>query len=138
MSVFVTGSPPAPQLVDGAVARPALTSTVRPSLVLREQQARALLEAARLNTASFSTSRAGVRLWKDGVLVGGVDWTYDTPSRDWVMIHRSMVTAEGLVLGESTTSVLARVLGLVNITVDGEQLSLPSPPPRDPFFTPSA
>ncbi len=149
LSIVEPGRPLA--LAPDAVAVPALSSTVRPSLVLREAQARALLDAAARADVSrggtFSSGPTGVRLWSgpfdgtDGgpgsaLMLGGVDWTYDTPNRHWVMIHRAMVTAEGLAAGESTTSVLGRVMALCGLSMDGEVLSVPKAPPRDPFHRP--
>lgn len=131
-----------------AVAVPALTSQVRPALVLPELQARALLDAAARDDVSnggcFSAGPAGVQVWSgpfngpDGsrgtaTLLGSIDWTYDTPARHWAMIYRAMVTQEGLEHGETTTSVLARVLALTGLAVEGDRVQLPMPPARDPF-----
>ena len=44
-----------------------------------------------------------------------------------------LVTASGVDAGESTASILERVLGLAGLGVGGEVLSLPVPPQRDPF-----
>jgi hypothetical protein len=44
-----------------------------------------------------------------------------------------MVTHDGVERGETTTTILARVLELTGLAVDGERVSLPSPPQRDPF-----
>jgi hypothetical protein len=44
-----------------------------------------------------------------------------------------MVTHEGVARGESTTTVLARVLALTGLSVEGDRVTLPSPPLRDPF-----
>jgi len=44
-----------------------------------------------------------------------------------------LVTAQGVDANESTASILERVLGLAGLGATGEVLSLPVPPPRDPF-----
>jgi hypothetical protein len=44
-----------------------------------------------------------------------------------------MVTAAGVACGESTTTVLARVLALTGLSVEGDRVTLAVPPPRDPF-----
>jgi hypothetical protein len=131
-----------------AVAVPALTSQVRPALVLPELQARALLDAASREDVSrdgcFSAGPAGIQLWSgpfdgpDGrkgtaVHLGSVDWTYDTPAKHWALIYRAMVTQDGIERGETTLSVLSRVLGLTGLSIEGDRVQLPTPPVRDPF-----
>lgn len=131
-----------------AVAVPALTSQVRPALVLPEVQARALLDAAARADVSrggcFAASPAGVQVWSgpfDGVggsrgnsvHLGSIDWTYDTPAKHWALIYRAMVTQAGVERGETTTSVLTRVLALTGLSIDGDRITLPTPPIRDPF-----
>jgi hypothetical protein len=131
-----------------AVAVPALTSQVRPALVLPELQARALLDAASREDVSgegcFNAGPAGIQLWSgpydgpDGrkgtaVHLGAVDWTYDTPAKHWALIYRAMVTQDGIERGETTLSVLTRVLGLTGLSIEGDRVQLPTPPVRDPF-----
>lgn len=131
-----------------AVAVPALTSQVRPALVLPELQARALLDAAAREDVSagggFSAGPAGIQLWSgpfngpDGrkgtaVHLGSIDWTYDTPAKHWALIYRAMVTQDGIEHGETTLSVLTRVLGLTGLSIEGDRVQLPTPPVRDPF-----
>ncbi len=130
------------------VAVPALTSQVRPALVLPERQARALLDEAQRqdvgNGGTFAAGPAGIQVWSgpfDGpggakgsaIHLGSVDWTYDTPVKHWAMIYRAMVTHEGVARGETTTSILARVLSLTGLSVDGDRVQLAVPPARDPF-----
>lgn len=141
-------SPGGTVLMDTAIAVPALQSRVRPSLVLPESQARALLEAATNADVSrggrFSAGPAGVQLWSgpfDGpsgsrgsaVHLGSVDWTYHTPAQHYATIYRAFVTAEGLAVGLSPELVLAAVLGLAAVEVDGTRLTQPLPPQHDPF-----
>jgi hypothetical protein len=136
------------RLKTDAIAVPALTSQVRPALVLPEQQARALLDAASREdvsqTGCFAAGPAGIQVWSgpfDGpggvrgsaVHLGSIDWTYDTPAKHWALIYRAMVTHEGVARGESTTTVLARVLALTGLSVEGDRVTLPAPPLRDPF-----
>ena len=131
-----------------AASKAALASRVRPSLVLDERVARELLqEAARHDVSAggrFSAGPAGVQVWSgpwDGpggtkgaaVHLGSVDWTYDTPSRNYVTIYRSMVTQAGMDRGETTESILATVLRLVGQSVEGPRLEQPMPPAVDPF-----
>jgi hypothetical protein len=131
-----------------AIAVPALTSQVRPALVLPERQARALLDAAGQEDVStggcFAAGPAGIQVWSgpfDGegggkgtaMHLGSIDWTYDTPAKHWAMIYRAMVTHDGVERGETTTTILAHVLELTGLSVDGDRVSLPSPPQRDPF-----
>ncbi|HVE63757.1 MAG TPA: hypothetical protein VNB94_08160 [Mycobacteriales bacterium] len=127
----------------------ALASRVRPSLVLDERVARELLrEAERLDVSSggrFSGGPAGVQVWsgpwdaaggtKHGTSVhlGSVDWTYDTPAKNYATIYRSMVTQAGLDRGETTESVLRAVLALAELSVEGPRIEQPLPPKRDPF-----
>ena len=138
------------RLLPGAVAVPALTSAVRPALVLPERQARALLEAADHEDVGrggcFAAGPAGVQVWSgpfDGpggqkgsaVHLGSVDWTYNTPAKHWTMIYRAMVTQDGVARGETTTSILGRVLALTGLAVDGDRVQLAEAPRRDPFHS---
>jgi hypothetical protein len=125
----------------------AVASQVRPALVLPEAQARALLAAAERDDVSrggcYSAGPAGIQLWSgpwDGKLgrhgssehLASLDWCYDTPNRHYITIYRVMVTARGAAVGESTDTVLRRVLALAGVET-GERGDLPLPPPRDPF-----
>jgi hypothetical protein len=144
---FGSSAPRNVQLKPNAVARPALASAVRPALVLAERQARALLDAAAANDVSrgglFSTSPACVQVWDrpwdslaapgSAVHLGSVDWSYDTPVKHYVTIYRAMVTDAGNSAGESTLSVLGRVLALTGIPLDGARVTMAAPPARDPF-----
>jgi hypothetical protein len=136
------------KLKEGAVAVPALSSHVRPSLVLPERESRELLAAAALHDVGlegrFSAGPAGIQVW-DGpfngpngthgsaVHLGSVDWSYDTPAKHYVTIYRAMVTQAGVDAGETTLSILAEVLALGGLPVDGSRITLPAPPARDPF-----
>ncbi|HVF19231.1 MAG TPA: hypothetical protein VNA14_03200 [Mycobacteriales bacterium] len=125
----------------------ALASRVRPALVLDELVARELLlEAKRLDIAvggRFSAGIAGVQVWSgpwrtrddagDAVHLGSVNWTYNTPARNYVTIYRTMVTKHGIGRGETTESVLRSVLTLGNLDIDGPRIEQPLPPERDPF-----
>jgi hypothetical protein len=134
--------------VPSAFAAPALSSQVRPAIVLPERETRALLQAAgRLDLSHggcFSAGPAGIQLWSPGALIetgrqtgqqhlGSVDWSYDTPVRHYATIYRSMVTAAGVAAGETTASVLARVLALTGVPLDSARVDMPAPPRRDPF-----
>jgi hypothetical protein len=136
------------RLRPNAVARPALSSQVRPAMVLQERAARELLEQAEQLDVSrggcFAAGPAGIQVWSapfDGaggshgsaVHLGSVDWSYDTPVRHYATIYRAMVTASGVAAGETTASILGRVLALANLAVEGSRIQLPLPPPRDPF-----
>jgi hypothetical protein len=148
----VAGGLPSPRptlrLAPHAVAVPALSSHVRPALVLAERETRELLDlAARYDVGDggrFSAGPAGIQVWSgpfDGpngahgsaVHLGSVDWSYDTPVRHYATIYRAMVTAAGVAAGETTTSVLEAVLSLAGIAMEGARVSMPAPPPRDPF-----
>lgn len=148
MSVLTLQSMPRLTLAPHAVAVPALSSHVRPALVLAEGEARDLLErAARQDVASggrFSAGPAGLQVWSgpfDGpngsrgssVHLGSVDWAYDTPVRHYATIYRAMVTAAGVEAGETTETILRAVLQLAEIRMDGSHVTMPAPPPRDPF-----
>lgn len=126
----------------------ALESHVRPALVLPEREGRALLAAAQREDVSnggcFSAGPAGIQVWSgpwvgaggsrgEAQHLGSVDWSYDTPVRHYITIYRVLVTSPGVEAGETTASVLERVLGLAGLGANGEILSLPVPPPRDPF-----
>jgi hypothetical protein len=139
------------RLKSEAVAVPALTSHVRPALVLPELQARALLDAAMREDVStegcFSAGPAGIQRWSgpfdgpDGqkgsaIHLGSVDWTYDTPAKHWALIYRAMVTQAGIEHGETTLSVLLSVLGLTGLSIEGDRVQLATPPVRDPFRRP--
>jgi hypothetical protein len=136
------------RLKDGVVAIPALASQVRPALVLAERETRELLSAAgRLDVGAggqFAAGPAGIQLWTgpfDGPNgthgsarhLGSVDWSYDTPAKHYVTIYRIMVTQAGLDAGQSVLSVMSQVLGLSGISADGNRITLPAPPARDPF-----
>ena len=47
-----------------------------------------------------------------------------------------MVTQDGIENGETTLSVLTRVLGLTGLAIEGDRVQLPTPPVRDPFRAP--
>lgn len=148
MSVLTLQSVPRVSLVANAVAVPALSSHVRPALVLAERETRDLLEvAARYDVSNggrFSAGPAGIQVWSapfDGpngthgsaVHLGSVDWSYDTPVRHYATVYRAMVTAAGVAAGETTESVLRAVLDLAQIPMSGSHITMPAPPPRDPF-----
>ena len=126
----------------------ALESQVRPALVLPEREGRSLIAAAEREDVSrggcYSAGPAGVQVWSgpwegvggsrgDALHLGSVDWSYDTPVRHYITVYRVLVTADGVKAGETTASLLGRVLGLAGLGAGGEILSLPVPPPRDPF-----
>jgi hypothetical protein len=126
----------------------ALASQVRPALVLPEREGRALIAAAGTHDVAsggcFSAGPAGIQVWSgawDGVggskgnahHLGSVDWSYDTPTRHYITIYRVLVTSAGVAAGETTSTILGRVLALAGLSVEGERVSLPVPPPRDPF-----
>ena len=125
-----------------------LESQVRPALVLPEREGRALLAAAQRQDVSrggcYSAGPAGVQVWSgpwkgvggshgESEHLGSVDWSYDTPVRHYITVYRVLVTAKGVEEGETTSSLLARVLGLVGLGATGEALTMAVPPPRDPF-----
>lgn len=145
---LVTGGVPRLQLAPHAVAKPALSSHVRPALVLAERETRELLDvAARYDVSNggrFSAGPAGIQIWSgpfDGpngshgsaVHLGSIDWSYDTPVRHYATVYRAMVTAAGVAAGETTTTILQSVLDLAGIPMDGTHVTMPAPPPRDPF-----
>ncbi|MFL6238417.1 MAG: hypothetical protein ACJ735_02835 [Actinomycetes bacterium] len=136
------------RLIDTAVAVPALISHVRPALVLSEADTRHLIAAADEQGVRagglFLAGPIGIQLWSapfdgpDGtpggsLHLGTVDWSYDTPVKHYATIYRAMVTGPGALAGESTASVLARVLALCGISAGGERVTAPVAPPRDPF-----
>ena len=96
--------------VSFAIAVPALSSHVRPALVLAERESRALQETTRNQDVTrggrFSASPACIQVWDgpwahdddpgDAVHLGSVDWSNDTPVRHYVTIYRAMVTAGGV------------------------------------------
>lgn len=139
------------RLRPNAVAVPALSSHVRPALVLAEKESRALLEAAKSRDVSqggiYCSSPIGIQVWDrpwdssdapgSAVQLGSVDWSYDSPVKHYVTIYRAMVTADGVATGASTLSVLTAVLGLTGIPVDGARISMAAPPARDPFRRPA-
>lgn len=140
--------PVVPHLRPNAVARPALCSHVRPAMVLPEQETRELLTAASREDVSaggcFSAGPAGIQVWSGpftgangshgaAVHLGSVDWCYDTPVRHYATIYRAMVTAGGVEAGETTATILTRVLDLAGIPFEGARVQLPSAPARDPF-----
>ena len=136
------------RLKDGVIAVPALASHVRPALVLAERESRELLAAAARQDVGlggpFSAGPAGIQVW-DGPFngangthgtalhLGSVDWSYDTPARHYVTIYRVMVTQHGVDAGVSTLTVMTRVLALGGLAADGNRITLPAPPARDPF-----
>ena len=130
-----------------AVAVPALSSHVRPALVLAERESRAMLEAARTHDVChggrFTAIPACIQVWDRpwidendtglSVHLGSVDWSYDTPVRHYVTIYRAMVTQAGVEAGESTLSILQAVMALSGIAVDDNRITMPAAPARDPF-----
>ena len=130
-----------------AIAMPALSSHVRPALVLAERESRTLLEAAKTQDVNaggrFSAGPACIQLWDgpwdfesdpgNATHLGSVDWSYDTPVRHYVTIYRAMVTSDGVECGETTLSILQHVMKLASIEVDDARLTMATPPTRDPF-----
>jgi hypothetical protein len=129
-------------------AEVSVESQVRPALVLPEREGRALLAAAQQADVSrggcYSAGPAGVQVWSgpwEGVggsrgtaqHLGSVDWSYDTPVKHYITIYRVLVTADGVRAGVTSHSLLSQVLGLAGLGADGDVLSMPVPPPRDPF-----
>lgn len=148
MSVLTLQSFPRLTLVPNAVAKPALSSHVRPALVLAERETRELLDVATRYDVGrggrFSAGPAGIQVWSgpfDGpngahgsaVHLGSVDWSYDTPVRHYATVYRAMVTANGVAAGETTETILHAVLQLAGIPMQGSTVTMPAPPPRDPF-----
>jgi hypothetical protein len=148
-AVPLLGNAPSPvRLIDTAVAVPALLSHIRPALVLSEDDTRALIAAADQQgvhgAGCFLAGPIGIQLWSgpfDGPdrtpgtaqHLGTVDWSYDTPVKHYATIYRAIVTCAGVAAGETTASVLARVLALCGISAGGDRVTSPIPPPRDPF-----
>ncbi|HYN76153.1 MAG TPA: hypothetical protein VEV13_08120 [Candidatus Limnocylindria bacterium] len=138
------------RLRPNAVAVPALSSHVRPALVLAEKESRSLLDAAKARDVSqggvYCSSPIGIQVWDrawasaedpgGAVQLGSVDWSYDSPVKHYVTIYRAMITADGVAAGVTTLSLLTSVLGLSGIPVDGARVSMPAPPARDPFRRP--
>lgn len=136
------------RLIDTAVAVPALLSHIRPAIVLSEDDTRQLIGSADqqgVRTGGcFLAGPIGIQLWSgpfdgpDGtpgtsMHLGTVDWSYDTPVKHYATVYRSIVTASGVHAGETTASVLARVLALCGISATGDRVTMPVAPPRDPF-----
>lgn len=126
----------------------AVASQVRPSIVLPDREARALLAAAEREDVSrggtYSAGPAGVQVWNgpwNGLLggkgdaehLGSVDWSYDTPTRHYITIYRVLVTAGGAAAGLSAGDLLDRVLGLAGVVAPSDAVRLAVPPARDPF-----
>jgi hypothetical protein len=148
-AIPLAGRPATPvRLIDTAVAVPALLSHIRPAIVLSDADTRRLMEAADRSGVraggSFFAGPIGIQLWSgpfdgpDGTPgtsqhLGTVDWSYDTPVKHYATIYRAIVTSAGVAAGETTASVLARVLALCGISAAGERVTVPIPPPRDPF-----
>lgn len=134
-----------------AVAQPALSSHIRPALVLGEAEARSLQDAATTygvgRGGHFHSGPACVQVWDRpwdtagepgaAALLGSVDWSFDTPARGYLTIYRAMVTASGVAAGQSTLSVLQAVLGLAGLAVEPDRITAAAPPARDPFRRPA-
>ena len=136
------------KLKENAIAVPALASHLRPALVVAERETRELIAAANRNDVGiggpYSAGPAGVQVW-DGPFngpsgthgtakhLGSVDWSYDTPAKHYVTIYRVMITQAGVEAGETTYTILTRVLGLAGLDADGSRMTMPAPPARDPF-----
>jgi hypothetical protein len=130
-----------------AIAVPALSSHVRPALVIAERETRLLDEAARAEDVNrggrFAANPACVQLWSgpwagdddpgESLHLGSVDWNRDTPVPHYVTIYRVVLTASGLAHGETTLSLLRAVVGLAGVEVDDARVTMPTPPTRDPF-----
>lgn len=126
----------------------AVASQVRPSIVLPDREARALLVAAERQDVShggcFSAGPAGVQVWNGpwngpagskgtAEHLGSIDWSYDTPSRHYITVYRVLVTAAGAAAGHTAVELLDRVLALAGVSAPQDALRLPVPPQRDPF-----
>ncbi|TAL24616.1 MAG: hypothetical protein EPN99_02625 [Frankiales bacterium] len=136
------------RLTRPSAASPSIATQVRPAIVLPDRGARALLAAAERQDVSrggcFSAGPAGIQVWSgpwNGLLgrhgdaqhLGSVDWSYDTPTRHYITVYRVLVTTQGNEGGETPQSLLDRVLALAGVEAPRDALSLPVPPPRDPF-----
>jgi len=136
------------RLTRPGAAPAALATQVRPSIVLPDREARALLAGAEradiTRDGCFSAGPAGVQVWSgpwNGMLgtrgtaehLGSVDWSYDTPTRHYITIYRVLVTAKGSAHCLTAEDVLDRVLALAGVQASGNSTALPVPPSRDPF-----
>lgn len=148
LTLTLTQQTTAVRLVDTAVAVPALSSHIRPALVLQEDATRRLMDVATEQSVRsggvFHPTQLGIQVWSapfDGPdathgssqHLGSLDWTFDTPVKHYATVYRAMVTQAGLDAGETTASILARVLALSGLHIASERVSMPIPPPRDPF-----
>lgn len=123
-----------PCLRDGVIAVPVLRSRLQPPLVLHEREATALTEAAADSGGVIEVGPLGVQLRSDAAeVLGVVDWWYDAPVRHWATVHQVTVTAAGVAAGETTASVLARVLMVAGTDVGTDHLSPAAPLTADPF-----
>lgn len=129
---------------------PRAAAQVAPALVLPERDIRTVATVAGRHDVSdggcWSVGPSGVQLWSgpwDGALggrgsaehLGSVDWSYDTPVMQYVTVYRVLVTTAGTSAGETTASILDRVLGLAGLQSRGDAGGRAAvvPPPRDPF-----
>lgn len=121
---------------------------VAPSLVLSDRDVREIASVAVRQDVSkggcFSAGPAGVQVWStpwDGPLgsrgesehLGSIDWSYDTPVKQYATIYRVLVTVRGVAAGENADSILGRALALAGMTAPGSQIAPVVAPPRDPF-----
>ncbi|MFZ5852760.1 MAG: hypothetical protein ACOYY2_15465 [Actinomycetota bacterium] len=134
-----------------AVVVPALVSHLAPPLVLGIPDARRLLDAVAASDVHrggwCAASPTGVQVWDrpwdgpDGqagsaALLGVVDWQVDAPSKGYLTVTRSLVTAAGVSAGATTSAVLRAILDLAGVTLDPARIPSATPPPRDPFRAP--
>ena len=140
------GADPGPSHRSFHLTRPATAAgpePVCPGLVLPERDVRAIAAAAAREDVTlggcFSARPAGLQLWSgpwDGPLgglggaqhLGSMDWSYDTPVRQYVTFYRLLVTPQGLRAGETPDSILSRALGLAGLARPDGARSVVSPP----------
>ena len=112
-----------------------LSSVVAPGLRLDQAAASRLLAAAARQDiwlgGCFHADSAGAEVWDsprtlpDAVPLGAVRWSQDGGGA--LVITSVSVAPVGLARGEGTLSILARVLGLVGLPLDGSRVSLSVP-----------
>lgn len=131
--------PPAPAPV-------MLASQLRPALALAGAAAARLLAAAARHDVwlggCFEASDSGAQVWDSprsnprAQLLGAVSWTRTQGAG--LSVTSASVTSAGLAAGEGTLTILARVLGLTGLPVDGSQVTLAIPAQPSARDTPDA
>jgi hypothetical protein len=130
---------------------PAFVSQIRPLVMLPAPDSARLLQGAANHDVRaggyVAAERVAAQVWSgpfDGprrspgtaLHLGSVDWLHDFPARDEITLRRVILTHAGVAAGETTVTILDRIVALAGLAVDPQRVATAVAPARDPFRAP--